>query len=185
MHKDKKHKKNIEGEVISESEAENELTEKAMEELRTKAAERDEYYSKWLNVHAEYENTKRRLEKEKYDHIRFANEGIISRLFPIMDNFDMAFAAMEKAEDKGAMLEGIKLVQKEFHRVLEDSGVKKIETLGKQFDPNIHEAVMAVETEDIPDGEVVEEVRPGYMLNDRLLRAAQVKVAKNAPDNEE
>jgi molecular chaperone GrpE len=184
MHKDKKHKKNVEDEVISEDAGANEMTEDAAEELRTKAAERDEYYGKWLNVHAEYENTKRRLEKEKYDHIRFANEGIIARLFPIMDNFDMAFAVMEKAEDKGAMLEGIKLVQKEFHRVLEDSGVKKIETLGKQFDPNIHEAVMAVETEDVPDGEVVEEVRSGYMFNDRLLRAAQVKVAKNTMDNE-
>lgn len=183
MNKYKKHKENIdETEFIAEDEVASPMTKEALEETIKKAAERDEYYSKWLNVHAEYENTKKRLEKEKYDHIRFANEGIIARLFPIMDNFDMAFSAMEKAEDKGAMLEGIKLVQKEFHRVLEDSGVKKIETTGKQFDPNIHEAVMAVETDELPDGEIVEEVRAGYMLNDRLLRAAQVRVAKNTLD---
>lgn len=182
MHRDKKHKEEINPEEISEPTSESPVTAQELAELRKKSAERDEYYNKWLNVHAEYENTRRRLEKEKYDHIRFANEGIISRLFPIMDNFDMAFAAMEKAEDKGAMLEGIKLVQKEFHRVLEDSGVKKIDTVGKQFDPNLHEAVMAIETADLPDGEIVEEVRSGYTFNDRLLRAAQVRVAKNSSD---
>jgi molecular chaperone GrpE len=180
MHKEKKHKETEKPEEILEETAESfDADSGEIEELRKKAAERDEYYAKWLNVHAEYENTKKRLEKEKYEHIRFANEAIISRLFPIMDNFDMAFAAMEKAEDKGAMLEGIKLVQKEFHRVLEDSGVKKIETTGKQFDPNLHEAVMAVETDEVPDGQIVEEVRSGYTFNDRLLRAAQVRVAKN------
>lgn len=182
MKKDKKH---TEDQILDHDpvdSAEINLTKDQLEELSKKASERDEYYNKWLNVHAEFENTKKRLEREKYNHIRFANEDIIARLFPIMDNFDMAFAAMEKAEDKGAMLEGIKLVQKEFHRVLEDSGVKKIETLGKQFDPNIHEAVMAVETEDIPDGEIIEEVRAGYTFNDRLLRAAQVRVAKNIKD---
>lgn len=158
----------------------NEIVPPEIEEVKKKAEERDEYYKKWLNVHAEYENTKKRLEKEKYEHIKFANETIISRLFPIMDNFDMAFAAMEKAEDKEAVLEGIKMVQKEFHRVLEDSGVEKIGSLGKQFDPNLHEAVTAVETDDVPEGEIIEEVRPGYTFNGRLLRAAQVKVAKHA-----
>jgi len=180
MHRDKKHKEDPKSEAVLEEVFGKEMTVEELDELKKKAAERDEYYGKWLNVHAEYENTKKRLEKEKYEHIRFANEAIIANLFPIMDNFDMAFAAMEKAEDKLAMLEGIKLVQKEFHRVLEDSGVKKIETTGKQFDPNLHEAVMAVETDEVPDGEIVEEVRSGYVLNNRLLRAAQVRVAKNS-----
>ena len=155
------------------------LTEKEIDELKKKAEERDEYYNKWLKVHAEYENTRKRLERERVNHIRFANEDLISRLFPIVDNFDMALVAMDKAEDKAAVMDGIKLVQKEFHRILEDNGVKKIETEGKQFDPNIHEAVLAVETDKHPDGEIIEEVRSGYMLNDRLLRPAQVKVAKN------
>jgi molecular chaperone GrpE len=162
-----------------------EITQEELDELKAKAAERDEYYDRYLKVHAEYENTRRRLEKEKFEHIRFANEDIIGRLFPIMDNFDMAFAAMEKAEDKAAVLDGIKMIQKEFHKVLEDCGVKKIETVGKQFDPNVHEAVMAVEAPDKKDEEILEEVRSGYMLNDRLLRAAQVKVAKTSEVNEE
>ncbi len=161
------------------------FTAKEIEELKKKAAEREEYEDKWLKVHAEYENTRRRIEKEKSEHIKFANEVIISQLFPIMDNFDMAFDAMEKAEDKDAVMDGIKMVQKEFHRVLEDNGVEKIKTEGEQFDHNVHEAVLAVETEDYPDGAILEEVRPGYLLNKRLLRPAQVKVAKNSMKDED
>ncbi|MFH1305056.1 MAG: nucleotide exchange factor GrpE [Candidatus Omnitrophota bacterium] len=149
------------------------------EELKKKSAERDEYYNKWLLVHAEYENTRKRLEKEKSEHKKFANEDIISQLFPIVDNFDMALASMENAKNREAVMDGIKLVQKEFHRILEDNGVKKIETEGKQFDPSIHGAVLAVPAPDKENGAVLEEVRTGYMLNDRLLRPAQVKVVKN------
>ena len=156
-----------------------EIPDSELEELKKKAEERDEFHDKWVKVHADYENTRKRLEKEKFEHMKFANEDIISKLFPIMDNFDMAFAAMDKAEDKEAVLEGIKLVQKEFHKVLEEYGVKKIETVGKEFDPNMHEAVMAVDTEEFPDEQIVEEVRTGYLLNGRLLRPAQVKVAKS------
>lgn len=156
-----------------------ELPQEEFEDLTAKAAERDEYYNKWLTVHAEYENTRKRLEKNQLEGIRFANEGIISRLFLIVDNFDMALASMDKAEDKAAVMDGIKLVQKEFHRVLDENGVEKIKTVGEDFDPNLHEAVQAVETDEEEDGKIIEEVRAGYLLNGRLLRAAQVIVAKN------
>lgn len=159
------------------------LSAKEYEELVQKAGERDEYQDKWMKVHAEYENTRRRLENEKSQHMKFANEGLISRLFPIVDNFDMALAAMETAEDKAAVMQGIELVQKEFHRILDENGVKKIETEGKQFDPNVHEAVFAEETSEHPDGFILQEVRAGYLLNERLLRPAQVKIAKNISEN--
>ncbi len=162
-----------------------EILEKEFEELKTKALERDDFHDKWLKVHAEYENTRKRMEKEKTEHIKFANENIIAQLFLIMDNFDMAFDAMEKAEDKGAVMEGMKLVQKEFHRILEDNGVARIETKDKNFDPNIHEAVAMEETADDPDGMVIEELRSGYMLNGRLLRPAQVRVAKNKTEDKQ
>lgn len=161
------------------------ISQEEYEALEKKAAERDEMEAKWLKVHAEYENTRKRLEKEKYDYMRFANENIIFELFPIVDNFDMALIAMDKAEDKDAVMNGIKLVQKQFHKILEDNGVKKIETEGKQFDPNIHEAVCAESTRDCEDDMILEEVRSGYMLNDRLLRPAQVKVARNESDLEQ
>ena len=156
-----------------------ELTQKEYEDLMVKADERDEFYNKWLKVHAEYENTRKRMEREQVTGIKFANEIIISRLFPIVDNFDMALEAMDKAEDKDAVMDGIKLVQKEFHRVMDENGVEKIKTVGEEFDPNVHEAVQAVETDEEADGIILEEVRAGYLLNGRLLRAAQVIVAKN------
>ncbi|MBU0683314.1 MAG: nucleotide exchange factor GrpE [Candidatus Omnitrophota bacterium] len=171
--KEEKRKKNVTVKV----------SEEELEELKQKAGERDDYYNKWLKVHAEYENTRRRMEKEKEEYFKFANESIIAQLFPIVDNFDMALSAMDKAEDKEAVMNGIKLVQKEFHKVLEDRGVKKIETNGKQFDPHFHEAVLAIETTDALDGVILEELRSGYVLNDRLLRAAQVKVAKNVAED--
>ena len=164
---------------VKDKKNESTISEKELEELQQKAQERDEYYNKWLNTHAEYENTRKRLEKEKFNHMKFANESIISKLFPIVDNFDMALDAMEKAEDKEAVMDGITLVQKEFHRILDENGVKRIETKGQQFDPNVHEAVSVVETTEHPDEQIIEEVRAGYLLNGRLLRPAQVIVAKN------
>ncbi|MFQ5951909.1 MAG: nucleotide exchange factor GrpE [Candidatus Omnitrophota bacterium] len=158
------------------------VPKKDYEELKKKAEERDEYYNKWLKVHAEYDNTRKRMEKEKLNHFKFANEDLISQLFPIVDNFDMALAAMEKAKDKEAVMVGIKLVQKEFHRILDENGVEKIKTVGEHFDPHVHEAVSTVETEEHPDGIILEEVRAGYLLNKRLLRPAQVRVAKNTED---
>ena len=157
-----------------------ELTQEEYDDLVVKADERDEFYNKWLKVHAEYENTRKRMEKEQLMGIKFANEGIISRLFPIVDNFDMALDAMDKADDKAAVMDGIKLVQKEFHRVMDESGVEQIKTVGEEFDPNVHEAVQAVETDEQPDGTILEEVRSGYRLNGRLLGAAQVIVVKNS-----
>ncbi len=150
-----------------------------LDELRKKASERDEFHSKWLKVHAEYDNTRKRMERERDDNQRFANEGILSKLFTIVDHFDMALAAVEKAEDKAAVMDGIRLVQKEFHKVLEDNGVKKIETEGKMFDPNFHEAVYAEVSDKCSEGTILAEIRPGYLLNDRLLRPAQVKVSKS------
>ncbi len=157
------------------------LSDDEYEGLRKKAEERDEYYNRWLKVHAEYENTRKRIEKEKWEHMKFANESLVSQLFPIVDNFDLALAAMEKAKDKTAVMDGIKMVQKEFHRIIEENGVEKIKTIGENFDPNIHDAVSVVETDEHPDGIILEEVRAGYMLNKRLLRPAQVVVAKNFP----
>lgn len=176
MPKDKKEKKDCQQETV-------ELSVKLVEELKKKAAERDEFEKKWMSVHADYENTCRRLEKERIQNIKFANEELLMRLFPIMDNFDMALASMDHSEDKTAVLEGIKMVQKEFHKVLEQSGVKKIKAVGEKFDPEVHEAFATEKTEEQPDNTVLKEIRTGYKLKDRLIRPAQVIVAQK-PEEE-
>ena len=155
-----------------------EISEKELGELRKKSDERDEYYNKWLKVHAEYENTRKRLEKEKSDRVRFANESIISKLFPIVDNFDRALSSVRHTKESGAVLEGIKLVQKEMHNLFRDHGVEEIKSINEKFNPHLHEAIATVETEEHPEDTVVEEIQRGYTLKGRLLRPAIVKVSK-------
>ncbi len=185
--KEEKNKINVEADKKPEKaqKKSKRLSSKEEKELRQKAAERDDYQQKWMQVHAEYENTRKRLEKEKSNHIRFANEDLISQLISLVDNFDMAIGAMKNAEDKEAVMDGICMVSKEFHRILEGNGVEKIKTVGEEFDPNVHEAVFMEETDKYPEGAVVGEVRGGYMLNERLLRPAQVKIAKAIEHKEE
>jgi len=137
-----------------------------------------DYKDKWLRALAEYENLKKRSEKEKSETVKFSTQFLIMELFPIMDSFDSAIKAIEKSNDRESFLKGIKMLQGEFHRVLEVNGLKKIKTSGEKFDPNFHEAQGKIFTDKFPEGFIAEELRSGYTLNDRLLRPALVKVSK-------
>jgi molecular chaperone GrpE len=139
----------------------------------------EEFRDKCLRAHAELDNARKRLIKEKEEYIKFANEDILSDILYIVDNFDRAIAHMNGTKDIESILDGINLILKQFHTFLERNGVKKIESIGEEFDPQVHEAIDYVETPDEKKaGIVVEEIQPGYMLNDRLLRPAVVKVGK-------
>ena len=122
-------------------------------------------------------------EQEKEEYVRFSNQLLIAELFPIMDSFDTAINSVENSNDKESFLKGLKMLQGEFHRILETNGLKKIKTVGEKFDPNLHEASGEVESDKFPEGIIVEEVRSGYTLNDRLLRPAVVKVSKGGKKN--
>jgi len=137
-----------------------------------------EYKDKWIRALADYDNLKKRAQKEKQDFLKFANQFLIVELFPIMDSFDSAILSIEKSNDKESFLKGIKMLQKEFHRVLEVNGLKRIKSIGEKFDPNMHQAEEEVVTDKYPEGFVAEEIRSGYTLSDRLLRPAIVKVSK-------
>lgn len=159
--------------------------EKCVLELEKKAAERDEYYDKYVRSQAEYENAKKRMEKDKEDFVRFANESIISELFPILDSFDSAMNTIEKTEKDKNILDGLKMLQDKFHKVLEDNGLSVMTTVGEKFDPIKHEAVMKVSNDKFQDGFIAEEVRKGYMLNGKVLRPAMVKVAVKEEEEKE
>lgn len=146
--------------------------------LKNKAAKLEEYHDKWLRAHAELENTKKRLEKEKQEFLKFANEELIIRLLPIIDNFDRALASVKHTKESDAVLEGIKLVQKELHTLFKDFGVEVVKGVGEHFNPHLHEAIAVVETDDAPEDTVVEEIQTGYTLNGRLIRPSIVKVSK-------
>lgn len=143
-----------------------------------KKSEAADYKDKWLRALAEYENLKKRVEREKTETIKFSNQFLIIELFPIMDSFDSAINSIEKSNDKESFLKGLKMLQGEFHRILEVNGLKRVKGIGEKFDPGIHEAEEEVYTDKFQAGVITEEIRSGYTLNGRLLRPALVKVSK-------
>jgi molecular chaperone GrpE len=136
-------------------------------------------YEKFLRAYAELENFKKRVDKERADNLRYANEELMRDLLPFIDNLERAVqhAVPEMNTDSPALTQGIELTLRELLRVLEKHGLKPIEAAGKPFDPNLHEAMMQVESEDHDPQTVVGEFQRGYLIRDRLLRPARVSVA--------
>lgn len=159
--------------------------ENQVQELSKKASERDEYYDKYLRTLADYDNAKRRMERDVKDFVKYANERIISDLFPILDSFDSAISTIEKHEKEGPFMDGLKMLQKNFHKILEENGLSPISTIGEKFDPIKHEAVMKIKSDKYEDGVVAEELRKGYILNGKVLRPAMVKVAEKKEESEQ
>ena len=153
------------------------------EELKEARRLVEEFKDKYLRAHAELDNARKRLVKEKEEYVKFANEDILNEMLYVTDNFDRALEHMNGTQKVESVLDGIKMIQKQFHTLLEGHGVKKIEALGKKFDPKLHEAVEHVETGEDKEDIVMEEIQAGYMLNDRLLRPAVVKVSKKGDKN--
>jgi molecular chaperone GrpE len=158
------------------------VKDKDKDKSKGKEPEAPEYKDKWLRALADYENLKKRAEKEKTETIRYSNQFLIIELFPIMDSFDSAMSAIKTSEDKESFVKGLTMLQKEFHRILEVNGLQKVKTVGEKFDPNVHQADGEVCSEEFDAGVVAEEIRSGYMLNERLLRPALVKVSKGTKD---
>ena len=140
----------------------------------------EEFKDKYLRDHAELDNARKRLLKEREEYIKFANEGILSEILYVIDNFDRALEHMNGTQKVASILDGIKMTQKQFHSVLEKNGVKRIEAVGKKFNPALHEAIEHIEAGEEKEDIVIEEVQTGYLLNDRLLRPAVVKIGKRA-----
>ena len=139
--------------------------------------ERDDYYDRWLRKTAEFDNYRRRVERERRDRADQAVVNLIQELLLVVDDFDRALT-VDGGDDAGAYRKGVELIHGKLHDLLRREGVKAIEVLGADFDPNVHQAVMHEVSPDHREGEVIGELRRGYMINDRLLRAAMVKVAK-------
>ncbi len=159
------------------------LIEELRGELAARQTELDRARDHLLRERAELENFKRRMQRDKAEALRYANEGLVRELLPVIDNLELAVKAAGRAEPAegplGGLLTGVEMVLKQFSDALERCGVSRVEARGVPFDPSAHEAVAHVEAEHAPEGAVVEEHRPGYRLHDRLLRAAQVSVAKS------
>lgn len=153
--------------------------------LRKKEEEYNQLWDKYLRTCADFENIRKRLEKERQDTVRFANEEIVSELLNVLDDLERTVSlAEDKHQDLSTFLKGVEMVLAHLYEMLKRYGVKPIESEGKLFDPHLHEALMQVENNDLPEHTVVEELQKGYLLNDRVIRTAKVATAKRAKDTQ-
>jgi molecular chaperone GrpE len=141
-------------------------------------AEAEGYLDDLRRLQADFENYRKRTLREQTARVASASQALVTRLLPVLDNFELAVSAAEQSRDFDRMLKGVEMVFGELREVLEGEGLVKIEAEGKPFDPERHEAVIAVEQEEIEPGMVVDTVRAGYELRGKVLRPAMVKVAK-------
>ena len=148
------------------------------EAIKSKAEERDANYDKYVRAHAEFENAKRRMEKDRVDFLKYANESFVIDLLPIIDSLEISEKHIKEAKDFKAVQEGVDMIQTQIQKFLKEIGVEKIKTEGEKFDPHVHEAIEVDEAKDGDDDMVISELKPGYKLNGRLLRPASVKISK-------
>jgi molecular chaperone GrpE len=157
------------------------LTPEQIEELKTKAAKADENWERFVRNYADFENYKKRAAREREDAVRFTTESLFKRLIPVLDSFDMAMSTTtsESADPAvQALKSGMTMVQQQLKNALAEAGLEEVDASGKEFDPNFHEAVLQQDSEEVPEGHVLQQMRKGYKFKDRLIRPATVIVAK-------
>lgn len=166
--------------IIAEGEVKDVIEEEVLQHKIPKKEE--DFKAKYFYLAAEVENMKKRFDREKENLLKFGNERVLSALVGVVDNFDLTVNALKNDNDDKVqnIVKGIEMVRGQFLDILKQNGLTTVESLGKVFDPNFHEAVAEQEAPGKKDQEVVVEYQKGYVLNGRLLRAAKVVVAKNS-----
>lgn len=137
----------------------------------------EEYRQRLLRAQADFDNYRRRTQREKEETAKYASMDLISRLLPVLDNFERAVVASQDSGDFKALAKGVDMIHRQLLQLLEQEGLKPMETVGQPFNPEFHEAVMRVESDEHEEGTVVEELQRGYILKDRVIRPAMVKVS--------
>ena len=157
------------------------LNSEQLQELKDRAAKADENWERLLRTTADFDNFKKRAAREKQDAIRYANEGLLDKLVSVLDNFDAALSAVQNEAGSGAtqsLQTGVAMIFQQLKKVLTEAGLEEVNAANQKFDPNLHEAVSQQESAKVPEGQVLQQLRKGYKLRDRLLRPATVVVAK-------
>jgi molecular chaperone GrpE len=149
-------------------------------EFESKNREIQSLRDRLLRLQAEFENFKKRTAKERMELVKFANEGLLLEMIPILDSLDRAIESAKGNSNMENLLEGLELVRRLLSVLLERAGVKEIASQGQPFDPQLHEAIMVEASGAHPDNTVVEEIQRGYLLHNRVLRPAMVRVAKSS-----
>jgi molecular chaperone GrpE len=155
------------------------LTAAQIEDLQTRAAKADENWDRLLRATADFENFKKRAARDRDDAIKYANESLIKKIVSVLDSFEMALAASQNQAGAPESLQtGVAMIHQQLRNVLAETGLEEVDATGKVFDPNWHEAVSQQESAEVPEGQVLQQLRKGYKLRERLIRPATVIVAK-------
>jgi molecular chaperone GrpE len=156
------------------------LSSNDLAKLREKAAQTDEYKDRYLRAVADFENFRKRAARERQEAVQYANQALLEKLAPVLDSLEMALAAVTTGSPDAidSLKKGVELVLGQLKNVLGEAGLVEIDALGQPFDPTWHEAVSQQETLEVPEGYVVQQLRKGYRLHQRLLRPATVVVAR-------
>ena len=176
---------NLEESQVEEIQEEQESTQESVENdpLEMAQAEAAEYKDKYLRAHADFENAKKRLEKDKMNAVSYANESFAKDILAVLDSFDNALTSIEGANDENSsevlekMKEGVVLTFNQLKKVLEKNHIKEIECEG-EFNPEVHQAIMQVDSDKHEAGDVVQVMQKGYTIKDRVLRPAMVSTCK-------
>ncbi|WP_025718819.1 nucleotide exchange factor GrpE [Paenibacillus sp. 1-18] len=140
-------------------------------------AEAEEHQQRFLRAQADFDNFRRRTLKEKEELAKYASMKLVTELVPVLDNFERALATAQQGAETESFAKGVEMIFRQFEGVLQAEGVTAMNSVGQPFNPDFHQAIMQVESEEHEEGIVVEEVQKGYMLKDKVLRPAMVKVS--------
>jgi molecular chaperone GrpE len=171
---------NPDGQPVTEALIPEPLTPEQIEDLKDRASKADDNWQRLLRTSADLDNYKKRAARERDEAVKFANESLIKKLVPVLDNFEMALAAagQNQTGTSQSLQTGVAMIHQLLRNALLESGLEEVDSTGKTFDPNWHEAVSQQETTDVPEGQVLQQLRKGYKLRERLIRPATVIVAK-------
>ena len=164
------------------------VTPAEIEKLKAEAAQAAEWKDKCLRVAADLDNFRKRAAREKIETSKYATQQLLGRLLPTIDSFEAALLHADPAAGAAtvsSLMDGLKMTLAQLHAVLRDAGVEVVNAEGRPFDPQLHEAVQHIESETHPAGNVIQQLRKGYKLSDRLLRPATVVVSKGKPESSE
>jgi len=182
------HKEEIIRKLIEKEEVLKNIEEK-LSETKKLVQEKDnlskEYLKHLERLQADFDNYKKRQEKNQRDFIEFANEGLINNLLSVVDNLERALDSTKNEKDTKAIKEGISNTLKEFRNILHKEGVKPMQSIGHRFDPYKHEAVMRIDTDKYSEDTITEEFRKGYYIKSKVLRPAMVKVAVSTKEKKD
>ncbi|RCL32417.1 MAG: nucleotide exchange factor GrpE [Verrucomicrobia bacterium] len=183
------HENELEIEEVESNDSGNENEEESDQKIVDPLEDAKNDAAHWKDIaarnQAELDNYRKRMAREKSDAIRFANASLLSELLPVIDNFQMGLSAAMNEDPNSIISKGMEMVQKQLEEFFTSQGAIPVSAEGNEFNPNLHEAISQETSDTIPEGHVISEIRKGYTLNERLLRAANVIVSKGPENTDE